>query len=198
MFWLAMLIRLVRPIPPTPTAAMLSVSLGGVNPRPRTCRGTMAHAAPPAATLVRNVRREISFFLLMSISPGLHYRPLVESLRRQVLGDPSKQRGTGQKLRRKTRKQFVIIVVSITRRSGQGDAHVQTHLSPFLVLLALFCQSVALTLRPGAEFSSRVSGANRPHGRGASWNTHLCPGGGIRKSSATLSRWKTRRCRERI
>src|SRR6267378_3156273 len=70
MFWLARLIRLVRPMPPTPTAAMLSVSLGGVNPRPRTCLGTMAHAAPPAATLVRKVRREISFFLRMIISPG--------------------------------------------------------------------------------------------------------------------------------
>src|SRR5882724_6160661 len=74
MFWLARLMRLARPMPPTPTPAMLSVSLGGVNPRPRTCLGTMAHAAPPAATLVRNVRREISFSLLMSISPGRHYR----------------------------------------------------------------------------------------------------------------------------
>src|ERR1700704_3171451 len=70
MFWLARLIRLLRPMPPTPTPAMFSVSLGGVNPRPRTCLGTMAHAAPPAATLVRKERREISFFLLMSISPG--------------------------------------------------------------------------------------------------------------------------------
>src|SRR5438132_10946714 len=67
MFWLARLMRLARPMPPTPTLAMFSVSLGGVNPRPRTCLGTMAHAAPPAATSVRNVRREISFFLLMSV-----------------------------------------------------------------------------------------------------------------------------------
>src|SRR5205807_6745638 len=67
MFWLATLMRLLRPMPPTPTPAMFSVSLGGVNPRPRTCLGTMAHAAPPAATSVRNVRREISFFLLMSV-----------------------------------------------------------------------------------------------------------------------------------
>src|SRR2546429_1813211 len=51
----------------TPTPAMFSVSLGGVNPRPRTCLGTIAHAAPPAATSVRNTRREISFFLLISI-----------------------------------------------------------------------------------------------------------------------------------
>src|SRR5438046_7633837 len=67
MFWLERLIRLVRPMPPTPTPAMFSVSLGGVNPRPRTCLGTIAHAAPPAATSVRNTRREISFFLLISI-----------------------------------------------------------------------------------------------------------------------------------
>src|SRR5260370_15453200 len=66
MFWLARLIRLVRPMPPTPTAATLSVSLGGVNPRPRTFLGIMAQAAPPAATSVRKVRREIAFFLLMS------------------------------------------------------------------------------------------------------------------------------------
>src|SRR5712664_4272252 len=74
MFWLARLIRLLRPMPPTPTAAMFNVSLGGVNPRPRTCLGTMAQAAPPAATSVRKVRREISFFLVMSSSPGVHYR----------------------------------------------------------------------------------------------------------------------------
>src|ERR1700704_2188042 len=54
-------------MPPTPTPAMFSLSLGGVKPRPRTCRGTMAHAAPPAATFPRNARREISFFLLMGI-----------------------------------------------------------------------------------------------------------------------------------
>src|SRR6267154_6779172 len=69
MFWLARLIKLLRPMPPTPTPAMLRVSLGGVNPRPRTCLGTMAHAAPPAATSVRNARREISFFLLISLTP---------------------------------------------------------------------------------------------------------------------------------
>src|SRR6266446_5655205 len=67
MFWLARLIRLARPMPPTPTAAMFSVSLGGGTPRPRTWLGTMAQAAPPAATLARNVRREISFLLLMSV-----------------------------------------------------------------------------------------------------------------------------------
>src|SRR5260370_17983781 len=85
MFWLARLMRLLRPMPPTPTAAMFNVSLGGVNPRPRTCLGTMAQAAPPAATSVRKVRREISFFLVMSSSPRVHYRVLLGLLRRKVL-----------------------------------------------------------------------------------------------------------------
>jgi hypothetical protein len=65
----ARLIRLERPIPPTPTAAMFSVSLGGVNPRPRTLLGTMAHAAPLAAALARKTRREIVFFLLINMAP---------------------------------------------------------------------------------------------------------------------------------
>src|SRR5712664_4075556 len=68
MFSLARLIRLLRPMPPTPTPAMFSLSLGGMNPRPRTCLGTMENAAPPAATFVRNLRRVISFFSLMSFS----------------------------------------------------------------------------------------------------------------------------------
>src|SRR2546426_12803110 len=68
MFSLARLIRLLRPMPPTPTPAMFSLSLGGVNPRPSTCLGTMENAAPPAATSVRNLRRVISFFSLMSFS----------------------------------------------------------------------------------------------------------------------------------
>src|SRR5215471_4442832 len=49
--------RLARPIPPTPTAAMFSKSLGGVNPRPSTCRGTIAAAALPVATPLKNSRR---------------------------------------------------------------------------------------------------------------------------------------------
>src|SRR6202521_1425276 len=70
MFSLARLIRLWRPMPPTPTPAMFSLSLGGVNPRPSTCLGTMENAAPPTATFVRNLRRVISFFSLMSFSPA--------------------------------------------------------------------------------------------------------------------------------
>src|SRR5882762_7543019 len=54
-FWLARLIRLVRPMPPTPTAAM-----------------------------AKKARREISFFLVMCISPVRHYCAVVEFLRRQV------------------------------------------------------------------------------------------------------------------
>src|SRR5262245_40799638 len=55
MFWLARLKMLLRPIPPTPTPATFSRSLGGVNPRPRTCLGTTASPAPAAAA-VTNLR----------------------------------------------------------------------------------------------------------------------------------------------
>ncbi len=53
-------------MPPTPTPAMLSMSLGGVNPRPSTCLGTRAAAALPAATLLRNFRRVSSFDSFLS------------------------------------------------------------------------------------------------------------------------------------
>src|ERR1700693_2230274 len=73
MFWLASAMRLARPIPPTPTPAMLSVSLGGLKPRPRTCRGTIVKAfavvvAPEtaAAAAVRNLRRDNLVFVLIS------------------------------------------------------------------------------------------------------------------------------------
>src|SRR5258708_39615766 len=85
MFWLARLIRLERPIPPTPTAAMFSMSLGGVNPRPRTLLGTMAQAAPPAATSVRKVRREIGLFLPTSRDPREHFFAVVKLFRLDVL-----------------------------------------------------------------------------------------------------------------
>src|SRR5208337_747104 len=62
MFWLARLIRLLRPIPPTPTQAIFSKSLGGVYPRPRTCRGTIVTAALATAAFSIKLRREISFF----------------------------------------------------------------------------------------------------------------------------------------
>src|SRR6266478_8397528 len=75
----------------------------GLNPRPRTCRGTMAHAAPPAASSVRKVRREISFFLLMSMSPSVHYRALIGPLRRQVLGFVRIKRKAGAGWRRRRR-----------------------------------------------------------------------------------------------
>jgi hypothetical protein len=44
------------------------MSLGGVNPRPNTCRGTIVSAAPVTAALLRNSRREIAFFSPISIS----------------------------------------------------------------------------------------------------------------------------------
>ena len=55
-------------MPPTPTAAMFSVSLGAVKPRPSTWRGTMAKPADVTATLVTNVRREI-FAIVVSNGP---------------------------------------------------------------------------------------------------------------------------------
>src|SRR6516164_5784744 len=77
-FWLARLIRLLRPIPPTPTHAMFRTSLGGVNPRPSTCRGTMVKAALLAATLDRKLRRVISFSCVIersSVLPTLWREP---------------------------------------------------------------------------------------------------------------------------
>src|ERR1043166_8240766 len=67
MFWLATARMLLRPIPPMPTQAMLSRSLGGVNPRPRTCRGTIVSAAPVAAAVSMNsLRVTPAFFSSMS------------------------------------------------------------------------------------------------------------------------------------
>src|SRR5215470_7482243 len=70
MFWLARAMRLARPIPPTPTPAMFRMSLGGVNPRPSTCLGTIMSAAPEAAVRVRNSRRDVVFLALIPDSPG--------------------------------------------------------------------------------------------------------------------------------
>src|SRR4029077_341945 len=64
MFCEARLMRLARPIPPTPTLAMLSVSLGGTKPRPRTWRGTMVNAAAVAAACEINFRRGIAFSVM--------------------------------------------------------------------------------------------------------------------------------------
>src|SRR6185295_19143517 len=66
MFSEARLTRLLRPMPPTPTAATFSRSLGAVRPRPSTCRGTMAKPADVAATRDTNLRLEI---LAIVISP---------------------------------------------------------------------------------------------------------------------------------
>src|SRR3989454_6095367 len=48
----------LRPMPPTPMQATLSLSLGARNPRPRTWRGTMANATP-APTSPTNFRLEM-------------------------------------------------------------------------------------------------------------------------------------------
>src|SRR5271155_3775681 len=70
MFWLARLIRLARPMPPTPTPAMFSMSLGGTKPRPSTCRGTIMAAAALVAVVARNARREIVSFAFIRFSGG--------------------------------------------------------------------------------------------------------------------------------
>src|SRR6266702_8192476 len=59
---------LLRPMPPMPTQAMFSRSLGGVKPRPSTCLGTMAIAAPVAAAVSMNSLRDTPS-LIRSITP---------------------------------------------------------------------------------------------------------------------------------
>src|SRR4029077_898640 len=59
--------RLARPLPPTPTPAMLSLSLGGTKPRPRTWRGTIVRAAA-APACDRNSLRGIALFLVINSS----------------------------------------------------------------------------------------------------------------------------------
>src|ERR1700737_4861734 len=63
----ARLMRLARPMPPTPMPAMLSMSLGGTKPRPRTWRGTIVRAAV-AAACERNFRRGIVLSSVMGSS----------------------------------------------------------------------------------------------------------------------------------
>jgi hypothetical protein len=46
-------------MPPNPTVAMFTVSLGAWKPRPSTCRGRSVTPAP-TAVVVRNVRLEMS------------------------------------------------------------------------------------------------------------------------------------------
>src|SRR5206468_4716234 len=72
MFCDARLMRLLRPIPPTPTPAILSVSLGAVYPRPSTRRGTIAMLAAPAPTFLRKVRRDTpSRLIAMAVPPPM-------------------------------------------------------------------------------------------------------------------------------
>ena len=61
-------------MPPTPTPAMFSRSLGAVKPRPSTCRGTMVTAAVVAATFVTNSRLEIIGWSLRLPTRGECYR----------------------------------------------------------------------------------------------------------------------------
>src|SRR5262249_51515895 len=55
-FSVARFTRLVRPWPPTPTAAMFRRSLGAVKPRPITDRGTIVKPATTMATFRINFR----------------------------------------------------------------------------------------------------------------------------------------------
>ena len=71
MFSVALLSRFDFPIPPTPTAAMLSLSLGaGVPWPPSTCRGTMVKPAVAVAALARKVLRGTEALFLGSEGPG--------------------------------------------------------------------------------------------------------------------------------
>src|SRR6202022_1172168 len=63
----ARLMRLARPMPPTPIPAMLSRSLGGTKPRPSTWRGTIVSAAVAAACEI-NFRRGIALGSVMGSS----------------------------------------------------------------------------------------------------------------------------------
>src|ERR1700690_1075116 len=81
--------RLLRPMPPTPTQAMLSRSLGGTKPRPRTCLGTIVSAAPAMVAFSIKLRLDISLSLrgLMKVPPNLgHYGAEDEALRQESWG----------------------------------------------------------------------------------------------------------------
>src|SRR5262245_41508649 len=67
MFWLGTARMLLRPMPPMPTQAMLSRSLGGVKPRPSTCRGTMTIPAPVIAAVSMKWRRDTPSVLISSV-----------------------------------------------------------------------------------------------------------------------------------
>ena len=63
---------LVRPCPPAPMIATLTLSLGATKRGPpRTCRGTMVKAAAAAAVVAMNSRR-------VGCRLGVHVRPLID------------------------------------------------------------------------------------------------------------------------
>ena len=70
MFWLRTAESSLPPVPPMPTAAMLTVSLGACMPRPSTWRGTIVSPAPVLATVVMNFRRDMPSVML---PPFAHY-----------------------------------------------------------------------------------------------------------------------------
>src|SRR5271154_6172365 len=86
--------RLARPMPPTPTPAMFSVSLGGTKPRPSTYLGTIVTAAAVVAALGRNERGEIGFVGVIRVSLGTP--PIIS--RREIFGQFSRaMAGTRQR-----------------------------------------------------------------------------------------------------
>src|SRR5215218_7043514 len=69
---------LLPPMPPNPTVAMFTVSLGAWNPRPRTWRGRIVTPAPAAVVVLRNLRLEMSLMesprraRILPLSPPIH------------------------------------------------------------------------------------------------------------------------------
>src|SRR5438876_1596394 len=98
MFWVARLTRLLRPMPPTPTPAMFSVSLGGVKPRPSTWRGTIANPAVPADTFLKNVRRDTPSPCFAMDAPPMLILP-AHTVKRHNHEDTKARRTTDRTLR---------------------------------------------------------------------------------------------------
>src|SRR5687768_6100102 len=109
---------LLPPMPPNPTVAMFTVSLGAWKPRPSTWRGTMVKPAPAAAVVVRNLRLEMS--LMGSPARGF-YRwsgaPCTIGLTARILGT-MKHRCEPQ-----SRRQIGAVIKSSDGFQLQTDSH---------------------------------------------------------------------------
>src|SRR4029079_1568003 len=67
MFWLMRLRVFEPPMPPIPTVATLTVSLGAWNPLPSTWRGTIVRPAPVAGTGVTHFRLVMPSFMIFPL-----------------------------------------------------------------------------------------------------------------------------------